>query len=68
MISGKVKWFNDQKGFGFIEVDGGKPDAFVHISAVQNSGMSTLQEGQALSFDLETQKNGKQSAVNLQIS
>jgi CspA family cold shock protein len=66
MTTGKVKWFNSQKGFGFIEVEGGAPDVFVHITAVQNAGMTGLQEGQSLTFDLEAQQNGKQAAVNLQ--
>ena len=66
MTTGKVKWFNSQKGFGFIEVEGGTPDVFVHITAVQNAGMTDLQEGQSLTFDLEAQQNGKQAAVNLQ--
>ncbi|XDZ66519.1 cold-shock protein [Alphaproteobacteria bacterium LSUCC0684] len=65
MTVGTVKWFNPVKGYGFIEPEDGKQDVFVHISAVQNSGMSELKEGQSVSFELETQKNGKQAAVNL---
>ena len=52
MTTGTVKWFNPTKGFGFIEPDDGSKDAFVHISAVENSGLSTLQEGQKIEFEL----------------
>ncbi|CAI8385530.1 MAG: cold-shock protein [SAR116 cluster bacterium MED-G04] len=65
MSIGTVKWFNATKGYGFLEVEGSASDVFVHISAVQASGMADLKEGQQVSFDLETGKNGKQSAVNL---
>jgi len=65
MAVGTVKWFNPVKGYGFIEPEDGKQDVFVHISAVQNSGMTELKEGQSVSFELEAQKNGKQAAVNL---
>jgi CspA family cold shock protein len=66
MATGTVKFFNSQKGFGFIVQDGGGPDVFVHISAVERSGMSTLNEGQKLSFDIEAdRKNGKSAAANL---
>ena len=64
--TGTVKWFNAQKGFGFIQPEDGSKDVFVHISAVERAGMSTLNEGQKLSFDLEDGKQGKVSAVNLQ--
>ncbi len=67
MTTGTVKWFNSTKGFGFIQPDNGGPDAFVHISAVERSGMRELVEGQKLSYELETDKRtGKQSAGNLQ--
>ena len=67
MATGTVKFFNSQKGFGFIVQDGGGPDVFVHISAVERAGMSNLNEGQKLSFDIEAdRKNGKSSAANLQ--
>ena len=65
MATGKVKWFNPSKGFGFIEPEDGSNDAFVHISAVERAGMSTLREGQKVSYDLEPGKNGKSSAENL---
>ena len=66
MPTGTVKWFNGRKGYGFIEPDDGENDVFVHITAVQASGMDGLDEGQKLSFDLEEAKNGKTNAVNLQ--
>jgi CspA family cold shock protein len=60
-----VKFFNGQKGFGFIQREDGGPDAFVHISAVERAGMSNLSEGQRVSFELEEDRRGKQAAVNL---
>jgi CspA family cold shock protein len=64
--TGTVKWFNAQKGFGFIEVDGGGSDVFVHISAVERAGMDDLREGQKVSFDEEKdQRSGKVAASNL---
>ncbi|PZU08626.1 cold-shock protein [Sphingomonas sp.] len=66
MITGKVKFFNNDKGFGFIAPETGGPDAFVHISAVERAGMSTLQQDQRVSYELETDRRGKTSAVNLQ--
>jgi CspA family cold shock protein len=65
MASGTVKWFNAQKGFGFIVPDDGSKDVFVHVSAVERSGIGNLREGQKLSYDLETGRQGKVSAVNL---
>ena len=59
MASGKVKWFNTQKGYGFIAPDDGGADVFVHISAVLGAGLSELREGRALEFDVEPAKNGK---------
>jgi CspA family cold shock protein len=64
MASGKVKWFNATKGFGFIQPDDGSKDVFVHISAVERAGLSGLNENDALEFDLVTEK-GKTSAGNL---
>ena len=63
---GTVKFFNSMKGFGFIQRDDGQPDAFVHISAVERAGLSTLNEGDRLSFELEVDRRGKHAAVNLQ--
>jgi CspA family cold shock protein len=66
MSTGTVKWFNDQKGYGFIQPDDGGKDVFVHISAVQRSGLNGLVEGQKISYELETdRRTGKQSAGNL---
>jgi cold shock protein len=66
MAIGIVKFFNKEKGYGFITNEAGGPDAFVHISAVEAAGMDTLREGQRLSYDLEQGRDGKSSAVNLQ--
>lgn len=63
MANGKVKWFNESKGYGFISVEGGD-DVFVHIEAVKKSGMDTLKENQEVSYELETNK-GKTYAINL---
>lgn len=66
MTTGTVKWFNGQKGFGFIQPDNGGPDVFVHISAVERAGMRSLNEGQKVSFELEQDKrSGKSSAGQL---
>ncbi|HEV2515030.1 MAG TPA: cold-shock protein [Devosia sp.] len=65
MIEGTVKFFNTTKGFGFIQPDDGSKDAFVHISAVERSGLSTLNEGQKVSYELQTGRDGKVSATNL---
>ncbi len=66
MSTGTVKWFNAQKGYGFIQTDDGSKDVFVHISAVERAGLGTLNEGQKVSFDLERGNQGKMSAANLQ--
>ena len=66
MSIGTVKWFNSTKGYGFIQPEDGTKDVFVHISAVERSGLGSLQEGQKVSFDLERGQQGKTSAVNLQ--
>ena len=65
MATGTVKWFNTTKGFGFIAPDGGSKDVFVHISAVERSGLSQINEGERYEFDLEVDRRGKYSAVNL---
>lgn len=67
MTEGTVKWFNAVKGYGFIQPDDGSKDAFVHISSVEQAGLSTLQEGQRVSYDLTPGKNGKSSAENLKL-
>ena len=66
MARGTVKWFNTDKGYGFIEPEAGGGDVFVHITAVQRAGLDTLRDGQKVSFELETGRNGKTSAVDLQ--
>ncbi|MBW8742959.1 MAG: cold-shock protein [Sphingomonas sp.] len=66
MPVGTVKFFNSDKGYGFISPDDGNPDAFVHISAVQAAGMPTLDQNQRVSYELETGRNGRTSAVSLQ--
>ena len=65
MAQGTVKWFNTQKGYGFINPDDGDNDVFVHITAVQNSGLNGLNEGQKVTYELEEQRNGKMAAVGL---
>jgi cold shock protein len=67
MAKGTVKWFNPTKGFGFIEPEDGSKDAFVHISAVERAGLSTLNEGQKVSYDVQAGKDGKSSAENLSV-
>ena len=65
MTIGTVKWFNSQKGYGFIQPADGSKDVFVHISAVERAGMDNLHEGQRISFELESGREGRSSAVNL---
>ncbi|WP_136686129.1 cold-shock protein [Falsirhodobacter xinxiangensis] len=67
MASGTIKWFNTEKGYGFIQPDAGGADVFVHISAVERAGVRELADGQKISFDLETGRNGKSSAVDLRL-
>ena len=67
MSQGTVKWFNTQKGYGFINPDESGNDVFVHITAVQNSGLNGLNEGQKVTYDLEEQRNGIVAAVNLSV-
>lgn len=66
MLTGTVKFFNTEKGYGFIAPDGGAADSFVHISAVERSGMATLTKDQRVKYELETDRRGKTSAVNLE--
>lgn len=65
MATGTVKWFNNKKGFGFIVPDQGGSDVFVHISAVEQSGLRGLNEGQKISYDLAPDRQGRMTAVNL---
>ncbi len=65
MATGTVKWFNPNKGYGFIQPDDGSQDAFVHISAVERSGLSSLQEGQKVEYELAPGRDGKSAAENL---
>lgn len=65
MATGTVKWFNNKKGFGFIVPDGGGNDVFVHISAVEKSGMQAIKEGQKLSYELAPDRAGRMTAVDL---
>ncbi len=65
MTIGTVKFFNEDKGYGFIQPDDGGKDSFVHISAVQAAGLATLNKDQRVSYDVETGRNGKESAINL---
>jgi CspA family cold shock protein len=67
MANGTVKWFNPTKGFGFIEPEGGSKDVFLHISAVERAGLSSVDEGQKVSFDVEAGRDGRESAANLQL-
>ena len=68
MANGTVKWFNSTKGFGFIEPEGGKKDVFVHISAVQRSGLDGLADNQKVTFDIEAGRDGRESAINISLA
>jgi CspA family cold shock protein len=69
MNTGTVKWYNETKGYGFIQPDNGGKDVFVHATALERAGLRSLREGQKVTFELQTdQRNGKTSAVNLQAS
>lgn len=68
MPTGTVKWFNATKGYGFIAPDEGGSDAFVHISAVERSGLTGLTDGQKVTYDLETGRNGKEAATNIALA
>ncbi|WP_298855044.1 cold-shock protein [uncultured Ruegeria sp.] len=68
MANGTVKWFNSTKGFGFIAPENGKGDVFVHISALERSGISELKDGQKVTFDLEAGRDGRDNAANLALA
>ena len=68
MATGTVKWFNSTKGFGFIQPDAGGKDVFVHISAVERSGLTGLADNQKVTYDLEAGRDGRESAVNLALA
>ncbi|GAB1361582.1 cold-shock protein [Rhodobacter sp.] len=68
MAKGTVKWFNTTKGFGFIAPEGGSKDVFVHISAVERAGLRELPDGQAVTFDVEKGRDGRESAINLALA
>ena len=68
MANGTVKWFNASKGFGFIAPEGGSKDVFVHVSALERAGIQQLDDGHAVSFDLERDRNGRDSATNLTLA
>ena len=68
MQKGTVKWFNPTKGYGFIRPSTGEKDVFVHISAVERSGLKSLADGQAITFDIEKGRDGRESAINLALA
>ncbi len=68
MPSGTVKWFNTTKGYGFIEPEGGGKDVFVHISAVERSGLQSLNDNQKITYDLQEGRDGREMAANIQLS
>ncbi|WP_121634541.1 cold-shock protein [Tropicibacter alexandrii] len=68
MANGTVKWFNTSKGFGFIQPEQGSKDVFLHVSAVERAGIGRLDDGQAVTFDVESGRDGRESATNLALA
>lgn len=68
MATGTVKWFNATKGYGFIAPEGGQKDVFVHISAVERSGLTELKDNQRVTFDIQPGRDGREAAINLQLA
>ena len=68
MANGTVKWFNATKGFGFIAPQGGSKDVFIHITALERAGIRQLNDGQAITFDIERDRNGRESATNVALA
>ena len=68
MAKGTVKWFNETKGYGFIAPEGGKKDVFVHVTALERAGLRGLDDGQKVNFDIETSRDGRESATNLTLA
>ncbi len=68
MANGSVKWFNATKGYGFIAPEGGSKDVFVHITALERAGLRELKDGQKVTFDIETSRDGRESAVNIKLA
>ena len=68
MANGTVKWFNSSKGFGFIAPEGGSKDVFVHVSALERAGLHQLNDGQSVTYDLERDRSGRESATNLALA
>ncbi|WP_134726996.1 cold-shock protein [Paracoccus luteus] len=68
MANGTVKWFNTTKGFGFIQPENGKRDVFLHVSALERAGLQAPADGQAVTYDLETGRDGRESAINIKFA
>ncbi|MBJ2154078.1 MULTISPECIES: cold-shock protein [Pseudomonadota] len=68
MANGTVKWFNATKGFGFIAPEGGRKDVFVHVTALERAGIRGLDDGQAVTFDIEAGRDGRESAINIKLA